>query len=251
MYNSLINVSQIEKTHHKTIENNEDEMKKAMLVVVLLTISFLTGCAAKSPKPSGFLSNYPKLQESSKIDGAMVWKKEGVTLKDYDNVLVEPVQTFFDLSDDKYSDVDPAEIEELTTYGTNVLTGALSSKFTVVKKTGARTVIVRAAITDVETSIPVMNAVSSVIPVGIVFSYGRSAITGSHTGVGVLQYEVVFLDGVTHEPLAVLVHRKSGEKWDFSGITDDLGHVRSQFDLIAEKMGEDAWYFVEAKTDEE
>jgi len=215
------------------------------VITVLLVVGVLAGCATKTPEPSGFLPDYAVLTESPSESGAMVWKKPGVSPNDYDSVVIEPVQMTFDRSDEKYEDLDHIELDMLAVYGRKVLTATLSEKYEVVKGAGPRTLVVRAVIADVEPSVPAMNVVSSVMPVGILISYGREAITGRHSWVGAVQYEIQFVDGGTGLPVAMLVHNKAGEKWDLEGITDDLGHVRSQFDHLAENMRKELWYFAD------
>lgn len=218
-------------------------MKIYQMVIALTLVVLFAGCSTKKPIPSGFLPDYGLLVESPTESGAMVWKKNGASPDDYDNIVIEPVQLTFDRSDEKYADLDGDELDLLAVYGRSVLSEALSDSKDVVTTVGPRTLVVRAAITDVEPSVPAMNAVSSVMPVGILISFGREAVTGSHSWVGSVQYEIMFIDGDTGQPVAMLVHNKAGEKWDLEGITDDLGHVRSQFDRLAENMRAELWYF--------
>lgn len=220
-------------------------MNRAVVAVIIVGVLISAGCAVKSPTPSGFLPEQPELTESPTVSGAKVWKMPGVSPEDYDNVIVEPVRMFLDYSDEKYDDFDAAELKQLAVYARKALTDALSARYNVVEQAGPKTIIVRPAITNLEPSVPVMNAVTSVIPVGIVLSYGRKAVTGSHSWVGAMQYEIVFIDAATNEPVAMVMHHKNGEKWDIEGITDDLGHVRSQFDDVAEGMRNNVWYFAE------
>lgn len=208
----------------------------------------LMGCAAKQPQPSGFMSDYDKLVEVPTMGSAKVWKKPGVDPAEYDSIIVEPVVLGFDRDDEKYTALDPMELEALAAYARMVLVETLSHSYAIVEKPGKRTVVIRAAITDVEPSVPAMLAVSSVMPVGIALSYGREALTGSHSWVGTVEYEIEFRDGRTGEPLAMLMNRKEGEKWDLDGVLDDFGHVRSEFDLIAENLCSELWYFAPNNT---
>lgn len=215
------------------------KIEKCIVIAMLFAV---VGCAGKGVEPKA-ISEQVKLEAHASGNGALVWKKADLVPGSYSSVVVEPVQYWLDMDDEKYADLDGVELEALAVYGRDVLKAALSKRYEILQTPKPGTVIVRTSITDVEEAVPALRMVSSVLPFGVLLSYGKEAVTGKHSWVGEVQYEMQFIDGMTGELLGVVVHHKAGEKWDIDGMTDDLGHIRSEFDLVAMRMGKELWFF--------
>jgi hypothetical protein len=72
----------------------------------------------------------------------------------------------------------------------------------------------RVAVTDMELPNRAINAVSTVLPVGLAISTVKSGVTGKGTGVGEISMEFAVLDSSTNQVLAEGVDRRSGGKLD-------------------------------------
>ncbi|HDY90454.1 MAG TPA: DUF3313 family protein, partial [bacterium] len=70
----------------------------------------------------------------------------------------------------------------------------------------------RIAITDVVANNPGMGAISTVMPVGLVFSTIKKGITGTHTGVGRASIEVEILNSTDNERIAAAIDMRPGGK---------------------------------------
>jgi hypothetical protein len=59
---------------------------------------------------------------------------------------------------------------------------------------------------------PVLNVISSVLPIGLAISFAKQAITGTGTAVGVTDVEIDVTDGSTGQRVAAAVDSRAGTK---------------------------------------
>ncbi len=112
------------------------------------------------------------------------------------------------------------DLDVLATYFHDVLKRVPDGKgLKLAANPGPGVISVQAAVTEVEASSPVSNALTSVVPMGILFSLGKKAITGQAAGVGKCAIEMRFIDSVSGENLAMFADTKVGKKYDTAGFT--------------------------------
>ncbi len=132
----------------------------------------------------------------------MRWVKPGVDFSRYDKVMLDSVVFFF-ADDSEYKGMDPHELKELADIFNRHLVTALQGKYPIAAEPGPDVVRIRFAITDLKQSRPVLSGVTSVIPVGLGISLLKKGATDSWSGSGATGAEVMVLDSLTNEVIAV------------------------------------------------
>jgi len=137
-------------------------------------------------------------------------------IKQYTKVIIEPVII------SKSAELDEKDLENYQKLANNAfvyLNQELSKDYQVVTSPDPQTLRVQMGITDADTSKPVRNFLSSVMPIGIGLSAVKYAATGKQSGVGEISGEFKLTDASTGELLAAAVDRRVGGK-AMSGIWD-------------------------------
>jgi len=162
---------------------------------------------------SGFLGDYSKLQAGPEGGVAQRYIKEGVDFKKYNKIMLDQVRFYFkDDAGDKGIDAD--EMKELSDTFSRDVIDALGSAYPLVAKPGPNVMRLRVAITDMDLPNRGINAISTVLPVGLAISTVKSGVTGKGTGCGEVSMEFQILDSQTNTVLAQGVDRRSGGKLD-------------------------------------
>lgn len=176
-------------------------MKKLLISTVLVIALITIGCGGKLRKPTGFLTDYSKLKQES--ENTMRYRNDAA-LKEYDKIIVDPIQTRIENPDEALTDED---IADLTSYMYDKITEAIRNSGDKLAYRPAEGVLrFRIAFTDIGKSHPV-----SMLPQG--------SITG--LGVGGASIEAELLDSVTGGQIAAIVQSKKGEsKVPFTAMGD-------------------------------
>jgi len=184
------------------------------IFATLIGMMFLAGCATTPPQKSVFLGEYyNKLQPIGEGGETKVWIKPGADFTKYKKVMVDYV--IFSFADEsEYKGIDANEMKKLADDASLALVNALKEDFPVVAEPGPDVIRLRAAITDLKQSSPVLSGVTSVLPVGAAISLIKHGTTDSWTGSGATTAELMVLDSMTNEVLA------AGEDKQVAGYTD-------------------------------
>ena len=202
------------------------------MVIVALAV-FAPGCATQQNAKtdsgySGFLENYPAFEKG--VDGVdKRYLKEGVDFGKYDKVMMDEVVFFFK-HDAEYNGIKPSEINELGEQFHKTFVEVLGDRFTA--EPGPDVMRLRLAVTDLEPSNPVTGAATTVVPVGLAVSLVKKGVTGSYTGIGSASMEAEFLDSATNEPIAVVIDKAPGGKFDVG----KLSPAKAAFEFWAKRL---------------
>lgn len=205
-------------------------MKAIAGFALCLCLALAVGCSSKSkPTESGFLPDYAKLKPVANQPEARMWAAPGVSLSNYDQVIVDSVQLRLPAEKTKVKAEEVRELQALTVYFRNVIVQALKDRYPVVDVPGQRTLRIRSAISDVVRASPVRNVMTSVLPIGIVLNLGSEMFSGKGMGVAEVAIEIEALDSLTGQSLAAFTDRKVGHKYDVKGASE-LGQVKKGLD---------------------
>ncbi len=173
-----------------------------LVIVVLVGFGSLGEVRAQSKRYSGFLGDYSKLKKSRKLEGAMSYENPSKSLKEYDKFIIDLVVVHF-APNAKGIGVDPIKVQQVADYFHRELWLALSMRmrYQVVNTPGPGVLRLRMAITDIKTTVPIMNIHPGTKLLGQVLSLG----------LGGASMEGEAVDSETGERvLAVVDSRKGG-----------------------------------------
>ena len=216
-------------------------MKTTLRTALIMMVSFAlmagTGWAKKEMKPSGFLTDYSKLKEPKKGEGEADYNyvKEGVDWKSYDKIMIDHL-VFFLSEDAEYKAIQPDELKEIADTWHRAFIEALVEDYEIVHEPGPGVLRFRAAIIDLVPTKRGLNAVTTVVPVGLAISVIKKGVTGSGTGVGKVTAEAEVLDSLTNEVLGAMYDFKAGEKYRVDKAMSKWGHIRVAIESWAKSL---------------
>jgi hypothetical protein len=226
--------------------NNQDKNGvkwRTILLAVVLSVGGLSACRTthqvdQNPKDfSGFLGNYSMLQKGSDDEANYVYIDKSAPWAKYTKVYIKPVELWkSDASDSALNKMSPEDQQLLVNYFHTALADALKKDFQLVSQPGPDTLVLHAAITDGRGSKPVLNLISSVLPVGLVISYAKQAITGTGSAVGVIDVEIDVTDGGSGQRVAAAVDARAGTKAWRTKFDGTWGDAKLAFDWWAQRI---------------
>ena len=209
-------------------------VRNVMAVVMgIVLASFVISCASTgtqaqkaeaAAQTQGFLDGYYKdLQPGPEGGAKMRWLKPGVDFSKYDKIMLDSVIFYF-ADDSENKGIDANDMKELADACDKQIVDVLKDSYPIVAEPGPDVLRLRFAITDLKQSRPVLSAVTSVVPIGLGISLVKKGATGSWTGSGATSAEVMVLDSMTNEVIAVAQDDKSAgftERFSKWGSTED------------------------------
>jgi hypothetical protein len=187
----------------------------AMLVMVVAVALQLGGCGVGSyqarsvdVKESPLVN--PDILVQGKDDQALYrYVNPKADIKQYTMVLLDPVMVYKDAALDK----DEREnYQKLANNAFIYLTKELEKDYRIVKDPAPGTLRVQMAIVDADSSKPVRNTLSTIVPVGIALSLVKYTATGKQSGVGEITVGMKVTDASTGELLGAALDRRVGGK---------------------------------------
>jgi len=208
----------------------------------------LGGCAGSYQARSvdlgegkGTLLVNPALLEKGTDDQALYrYVNPGVDFRSYTKVMIEPVLVY------KQAELDKDQLENYQKLANNAfvfLNQELATQLTVVTMPEPGTLRLQLAIIDADSSKPVRNFLSSVMPIGIGLSLVKYAATGKQSGVGEITVELRVTDAVSGQLVAAAYDRRVGGK-AAQGIWDTWYNADQSLQYWAKKC---AWFVCDSK----
>jgi hypothetical protein len=200
-------------------------------------VASMISCAS-TPKATGksFIGDYEKnLQEGPKGGAKQRWLKPDVDFKKYSKVILEHVVFFFD-DTSEYKGIDTAELDEVAKNADLALVSALKDKYPIVTEPGPDVVRIRFAITNLKASKPVVGVITTVtmiMPIGAAISLVKKGTTGSWSGSGATGSEMMAIDSMTNEVIAVA---KDDQSAAFFDRYTKYGSVEDAFKFWGERL---------------
>ena len=187
---------------------------KRQIVTIITAISVMLMAAfgfAAEKEYSGFLQNYDGLKPGPEGGVKERYLKPGVDFKKYNKIMFDSV-VFFLAEDAEYKGISAEDMKELSDTFNQAAVNALNKDYPLFAEAGPDVMRVRVAITKIKPSKPGSAAMTTILPVGLVFSFVKKGATGEYTGVGSTGIEVEFLDSLTNERIGAAVDYKPGGK---------------------------------------
>lgn len=203
--------------------------------LVLVVFLLLTGCArtyqARHVDIAGFQDDYSLLKEGGDDDALLSYWRKDVNWRGYKKIILEPVVVKKTKNSDLF-DMTHAENYRLCELLGYRLQEALKTRFKLVSKPGPDTMRVEYAITDVETSIVLLDMFSSVYPSARATSGLHHLVFGSEAFVGQASVEGRITDSTTGELLMASADARAGGK-TLIGSTNEWDDVEESYKFWA------------------
>lgn len=129
--------------------------------------------------------------------------------KQYTKLMIDPVLVY------KYAELDKEELENYQKLANNAyvyLSKELEKSYQIVKFPEPGALRIQMAIVDADSSKPVRNTLSTVVPVGMALSLVKYSATGKQSGVGEITLQMKMTDANTGELLGAALDRRVGGK---------------------------------------
>jgi hypothetical protein len=180
--------------------------------------------AEAAAQTEGFLDGYYKdLQPGPEGGAKMRWLKPGVDFRKYNKIMLDSVIFYF-ADDSENKGIDANNMKELADDCDKQIVDVLKGSYPIVAEPGPDVLRLRFAITDLKQSRPVLSAITSVVPIGLGISLVKKGASGSWSGSGATSAELMALDSMTNDVIAVAQDDKSAgftERFSKWGSTED------------------------------
>ncbi len=177
-------------------------------VLLCALVPLIVGCAetkkGEGVRASGFLGDYSVLRKGGKGEAEFIYKNPNVNWTIYRSIQLDPV-TYWRDSKRRYSQ---ADISALANAFYRLLHKKLSADYAIVKVPTYGALRLSVAITDVDKGEPMLDKISTVIPVDVVLS----ALKSKPSFVGDVSIEAKITDSITGELLIAVMDRRFGGK---------------------------------------
>jgi len=211
-------------------------MRTALIVLSVLAV---IGCGvtrqARDVKQSGFLGDYSMLKPGPEGGAKLVYENPNANIKSYTKILLDPV-AIWTANDSQMNDLSKEDRQKVADRFYSLLYARLSKDYTMVTAPGPNTMRISVALTSAETSYPVLDTVSTLLPVGLALSTLKVIATGKPAFVGEASVEAKITDAATNEILFEAVDSRVGTK-NPSGIWDSWEDVDSALAYWTDRMG--------------
>ena len=151
---------------------------------------------------SGFLDDYSRLKADPDRSGAMVYRKDGVSLGAYNKIVISPIEIWYH-PNTKYKGVSPDEMKVLADTFASVITNELEPDYPVVNSPGKGVLIVRLAITNLKMK-KKKRGLLGYMPIGAAVTALKD-VAGKRIVLADATIEAELLDGESGERLGTLV----------------------------------------------
>jgi len=179
--------------------------RSAMIAFLMMALAISVAACASVQKPSGFLDGYYKeMTPAPGLEGGwMRWVKPGVDFGRYNKVMLDGV-VFYLSPDSQDKGIDPDIMKELADTFNQDMVNAVKDRYPVVAEPGPDVMRIKFALTGIRQSRPVLSGATTVIPVGLAISTIRKGTTGAWSGSGATGSEVMVIDSMSGEVIAVV-----------------------------------------------
>lgn len=214
-------------------------MKLLRVSAALVLAMALVACGptrqARDVKQSGFLGDYSIMKPGPDGGALLVYQSPNADWKSYDKILLEPVSIWTG-GDSQMNELSKEDRKQVADRLYSLLQARLAKDYTLVSAPEPGTMRIAAALTSAEHSYPVLDTVSSIIPIGLAVSTLKAGITGRPAFVGEASAEIKITDATTNALLFEAVDSRVGTK-NPTGLWDKWEDVDNALAYWANRTG--------------
>ena len=191
-------------------------MKMAAILVIVVAFALqLGGCGVGSHQARSLdVNESPLVNPDILVKGAddqalYRYVNPKADFKQYSKLMIDPVLVY------KYAELDKEELENYQKLANNAyvyLMNEMEKDYQIVKFPEPGALRIQMAIVDADSSKPVRNTLSTVVPIGMALSAVKYSATGKQAGVGEITLQLRITDANTGELLGAALDRRVGGK---------------------------------------
>ncbi len=197
----------------------QHSIRKTFRYAAFLILFLVSGCAVKAPEPSADLGARVPLKQCANDPSTQWWARDGFAWSRYSKVMLEHVA--FSWGD--ANDISQQEMDDISAHTHRALEESLSPDFSLVQERGPGVLGVRLRITEVVTSRPFLNVITTAA-VFVPLDMGGASI------------EAELYDGESGEMVAAMTAKKMGTPLQVIGSLSRFGHAKSALDTWAKEL---------------
>ena len=182
-----------------------------VLLLLALGASCSTTYQARHAQTSGFLGDYSQLRQGRAREPLLIYYNPAADIRAYDRILIDPVTGYMGAGS-HLSKLSKPDRQALLDYFHATLREQLGQDYALVDRPGPGVLRLRIALTDARGPKPVLDTLSTVVPVGLAISALERAALGKTLTTGSVRIEAEALDGETGVRLAAMVDERVGAK---------------------------------------
>jgi len=199
------------------MEKRRNGKSKELAGWVLIIMVLLQGCAAVKPQ-SSLMDNKIELKQCKEDASKLWWEKPGFDWHRYNKVMLEPMGIKIDKKNFKQE-----ELQTAVSGFRKIMIEGLSPEYLVVEEPGPKVLRIRSTITDIDTSNPALNVLTT-LALFVPLDMGGAAI------------EVEFFDSITGERVAAMVDQKTGTPLQLKSSFSRFGQSNGAFGEWAKEL---------------
>ena len=191
-------------------------MKMAAILVIVVAFALqLGGCGVGSHQARSLdVNESPLVNPDILVKGAddqalYRYVNPKADFKQYSKLMIDPVLVY------KYAELDKEELENYQKLANNAyvyLMKEMGKDYQIVKFPEPGALRIQMAIVDADSSKPVRNTLSTIVPIGMALSAVKYSATGKQAGVGEITLQLRITDANTGELLGAALDRRVGGK---------------------------------------
>ena len=191
------------------------------LLVGAVGLALLVGGCAETSQvkgsdvKTGFLvDSYPLLQPGKEGEANLVYMNPEARWRNYNKIMLDAVTVWLGKDAEAHDTgvVPPDDVRDLANSFYKKLSEHLSKDYTIVQSSGPDVMRLSVALTDVEHGMPLLDTVSTVVPIARVLSEGKKLATGTQSFVGHASVEARIVDSQSGKLLGAGIDQRAGGK---------------------------------------
>ncbi len=214
-------------------------MTTIKVATITVLVAALLACGvtrqARDVKYSGFLGDYSILTPGPEGGAKLVYQNPAANIKSYDKILLVPV-TIWSGEGSAMNGLSPEDRKMVADRLFAVLQERLVKDYALVQQPGPNTMRIAVALTAADHSYPVMDTISTIVPIGLGVSTLKAIATGKPAFVGEASVELRATDAQTGMILFEAVDSRVGTKNPMA-VWDKWEDVDTAFTYWADRMG--------------